>query len=263
MRNFLLALVLAVFGIFGISDTPAHARPLVVFTTFEPFGGWSVNLSHEIAEEVVRSGALENLGVDVRICRLPVVYDEASRQALSCLDGIGRRPDAVISLGEGSCDIRLETVAQNLDDTPGSPDNAGQTHVGQVIEAGAPERLGFTLPVDRFFCVIDPPARIGLNPSISAGNYVCNNNGYHLARHFAPLAVPYGHIHVPHSGCSDAVKDIKKNAVLIARMAYLALDRATEALPQPATRAEVEAALEAPGSSSCRRAFLERLLGQY
>ncbi len=254
-------------GLLLVSAGSAEAKPLVIFTTFEPFNGWDVNLSHEIAERALSDGWFEAAGIDARICRLPVVYDEASRRALDCIDSIGARPDVVISLGEGDCNIRLETAATNLDDTPSLPDNSGETRIQRVIDPTEPARIGFTLPVDQLYCAFNGADGVEVRPSISAGNFVCNNNGYHLARHFAALGIPYGHIHVPHSGCAPETRDLGRNAALIARMAAIAVDQAQAGAiaAQPATRDEVMQALEAlsPDNSACRKGFLEKLLSQY
>lgn len=168
-----------------------------MITSFEPFGTRQLNGSHEAAKALQAFNTPIEEGVEYVICQLPVEYDKASAKAKECYEQMNPKPDMVMSLGEGGCDIRLETRAMNFDNTPGQADNGGAVRIESNINSNATPYEIFNLPVADMFCStevsVGPPHRA----STSAGYYVCNNTAYNLARYFKPLGVPYGFVHVP------------------------------------------------------------------
>lgn len=254
----------------------ARSTPLrVMLTGFEPFDGRASNNSWNIANAV--ASAKEQLGPDVVVstCLLPVVYDSAAKAAETCFDSAAEKPDVVISLGEAGCQLRIETAAHNLDDTPGFPDNAGNIRTGKTIEDGAPAHLGFNLPAPEMYCELGKKQRGNTQVSETPGGFVCNNTAFHLARYFMEKPVQYGFIHVPASDCGDSA-DPKKTAEPLTKMlkrlaAYddAPVDPRTAALPHcendarlPTTAGGVEdllATLSDLSKKDCRRDFLERL----
>src|SRR5579885_813003 len=90
------------------------AQTTILLTGFEPFGGRARNNSYEIAKRLKADPGLLGQGIGVEICELPVVYDRAAAVAQACFEKLSQRPDFVVSMGEGGCDIRLETAATNI-----------------------------------------------------------------------------------------------------------------------------------------------------
>ncbi len=208
------------------SPASAGARAYrILITSFEPFAGRARNNSQAVAEEMQKIGAALGTGVELAFCRLPVLYDQAARQALSCVDQL--QPDAVVSLGEASCHIRLETGASNLDDTPDLSDNAGQTRIASEIVPGGPARIGFHFPLETMYCARKPGAEM-LELSHSAGAFVCNNLSYHLGLALQAREIPFTFIHVPNSFCAPAIRDPYGNAQTILALLRAALPELTE-----------------------------------
>jgi pyroglutamyl-peptidase len=265
----------------------SSTRKLVLLTTFEPFGKWKVNLSNDIADQVTRIQAQNGELIDFKICRLPVEYDRAAERAIRCLSEVPKNPDLVISLGEGHCGIHMETAVTNIDHTPQLADNSGIIRKDSPIFPGADRRLGLTLPIEKMFCSIPESYKNRVYVSVSAGNYVCNNTGYRLAKHFRDRQVPYGIIHVPHSGCSADIRDIGKNAEVISHFIVVALrsnspmaspemasrvpsqTQSILPMPLPSTEEEVRnlvkvrATASEPSRSSCQRDLIDQLLLEY
>src|SRR5215210_3344776 len=106
----------------------------VLLTCFEPFGGESLNPSHEAARQVARIDFRNAL---VRVIELPVdrfrAIEIATEQVLAA------RPDIVIMLGEAGGRYRVtpERVAINVDDFR-IPDNVGNQPKGEPIIEGGP-----------------------------------------------------------------------------------------------------------------------------
>ncbi|MCM2323476.1 MAG: hypothetical protein NDJ90_09465 [Oligoflexia bacterium] len=275
MRRNLLALAAFLTTLAVSCTTPpvSSVSPRLLVTSFEPFDGRGVNLSGDVARELAALRGTLPGEPEIELCRLPVVYDLAALKAEECLKRHSSPPLLVLSLGEGGCDLRIETAAVNLDDTPGFADNAGTIRTGAPIVPGAATRLGFTLPVSEMYCSLPVTERGHVVPSISAGRYVCNNTAYRLAHALRTRGIPYGLVHVPHSGCKPAAKDPRRNAGLLAtalKPALIALNRAPASAlaPAPTSREEVSASLRSLASErspaeACRRDFLEQLLKRY
>lgn len=201
---------------------PAGARAAeptrVLVTAFEPFGGREINNSARIAEALQNAKAVYGPDVEIELCILPVVYDAGAAKAKDCYEKMAVKPDAVISLGEAGCDLRLETAAHNEDDTPGFPDNAGNVRDGKPILANGPKSIGFDLPVQQMFCALDAGAQDAADVSKTPGGFVCNNTAYLLANYFKGTGVRYGFVHVPAASCSDEAADPAANGARLAGM---------------------------------------------
>lgn len=248
---------------------PEPPKHVIMITGFEPFGKRTVNLSYEVATALQRLQSTIGPGVRIELCRLPVEYDRAAAVATLCFEHMNPKPEMVLSLGEGGCVMHVETAATNLDDTPKFADNAGVIRVKSPILSGEPRRLGLTMPVQDMFCKIRESGKGRVEVSISAGNYVCNNTAYRLARYFRALRVRYGFIHVPHSDCPAAVRGTDANAELVAGFLKQAIKAVAgtdiDPKPQPATLKEVKALL--PGipadDKNCYAEFLRTLAEKY
>ena len=208
-----LGTLCAVVGLFA---SAASAAPIkILITDFEPFGGASINYSRNVGDAI---GGLLAGPFEVTLCTLPVVYDAGAKQAMKCLTAMSAKPDVVLSLGEGGCDIRLETRAENWD--ADGTDNAGNNRTGSRVVANAPNWLPLTFPVAQMLQVAQPDEWRGyIVRSTSAGNYVCNNTAFNLANNMNRPGDPlYGFIHVPNHSCSGDTADPIEVAGVISRM---------------------------------------------
>jgi pyroglutamyl-peptidase len=188
----------------------------ILVTSFSPFGSKSKNNSQPIAARVAELAPALGEDVQIDVCNLPVMYDTAAISAHECVDRL--HPQAVVSLGEGKCELKIETGATNWDSDSLS-DNAGQTRSGRPIIEGGPHRVSFQFPVQAMYCAVDankPPVSV----STYAGGFVCNNMAYRLSQDLDSRGIPFTFIHVPNSDCISwhRERDVEKNAQLIAKM---------------------------------------------
>jgi pyrrolidone-carboxylate peptidase len=180
----------------------------ILVTAFEPFGFSTVNRSIDTAQSIKSN--LQKNGFIVDICILPVIYNEAAKQAIDCFLKSKTKPLAVISLGEGGCDTRLETAAHNRDSAPGFPDNQGNIRTGTLIDETASKNISFKGFVIDMYCAFPSDIRSSVSISESPGGFVCNNTAFILGNYFSKINVPYTFIHVPNNMCSEGTKEAEK-----------------------------------------------------
>ena len=129
---------------------------------------------------------------------LPTQYDvcfDRLKAELKKIESTGVKIEGVLSIGEGAEEFKIETQANNLDDVPNFPDNAGVTRVLKRIFEDLPKTA--TLPL-RF-----PFAAFGrIRSSINPGFYICNHLCAKMSREWsADESAPHaGFIHVPRAG---------------------------------------------------------------
>ncbi len=168
-------------------------RKNVLVTGFEPYGGYELNPSAEIARRL--DGArIDGVPVVGRV--LPV--DLAALEASLVAAFAAADPAAVLLLGlaPGEAAIRLERVALNLADFT-VPDNSGARATDRKLDGrpGAPDALRARLPlraIQTRLLAAGIPARL----SESAGTYLCNAALYCALRRL-PARIPCGFIHLP------------------------------------------------------------------
>lgn len=162
----------------------------VLLTGFEPFGPSPVNPSAEIVQAI---GAVQ--GVELHRHVLPVVFAEATPQALELVAQIG--PDVVIALGqaEGRATISLERFAVNLMDAR-LPDNAGVQVTDQPITGDGPTAYESDLPLRAIEAALEA-AGIPVVISLSAGAFLCNHLFYSLQHALRGTSVRSGFVHLP------------------------------------------------------------------
>jgi pyroglutamyl-peptidase len=147
----------------------------VLLTSFEPFGGGSVNSSLEVGRAVSEHPPA---GVELVWAVLPVV---ASRCARAAWERVERYRSAwVVALGQaaGAAALRLERRAANLDDFP-LPDNSGVRICKKRIAASGPASYRTPAPVEDLARELDRRS-IPVELSEWAGSYVCNRLYYEL-----------------------------------------------------------------------------------
>lgn len=204
---------------------PIFVVARVLLTSFDPFGGSAANNSQPIAQLLQQHPEWMGANLQVQVCNLPVIYDQGAARAMDCVNQF--KPDIVVSMGEAACSLQIETAATNLDDTPGSPDNAGLIREGTEIISGGPARSPFQFPVQAMYCGLDSMSA-PVVVSESPGAFVCNNVAYHLSQSLVSQSlanpsigskpIPFTFIHVPNSECSAKQKDPVRNAKTIAQM---------------------------------------------
>ena len=187
----------------GFMAFNAWSKPLVMISYFDPFNGSQFNNSERIAIELAATFKSEDSPLEVKLCALNTIFDKAYAQLEDCLKSLSVQPVMVISLGEATCELKIETMMRNNDKTHG-PDNAGNERSNTTIIPGAPEALGMHYPLPQMFCGLTKEERKNLEISNSAGSFVCNNTGYQMSYYYPQLT--YGFIHVPASNCSHLIK---------------------------------------------------------
>lgn len=168
--------------------------PRVLITGFDPFGGATINPSHELVRrlngERIEGHALVG-------ATLPVAFDEAPRVLTELIDT--HAPVLVLAIGQagGRSELSLERIAINLIDAR-IADHTGQQPIDIAIVAGAPAAYFATLPVKAMLEEIRAqgvPAAL----SLSAGSFVCNQIFY-VTCHLLATRHPHircGFMHVP------------------------------------------------------------------
>ncbi len=212
---------LLIFG--GIVLSLAQAKPLIVISYFDAFGGAKFNNSERIAK--ILEGRLNSEGseIEVRTCPLNTVYDKAFSQLEHCIKFQKEVPALVISFGESTCEVKLETIMRNKDESFG-PDNEGNERKESPIKSGAPDLIGLRYPLPQMYCALSEQERKKVDISNFAGSFVCNNTGYQMSHYYPELQ--YGFIHIPANYCSR-LDQITEDSIMILEKMIL---KATETL---------------------------------
>jgi pyroglutamyl-peptidase len=170
------------------------ARPLILVTSFEPFGGSTVNPTVEIARLLAAMPC--SLGARAFIT-LPVVTGTEAGSAWErlapLLDELA--PDSVVSLGENARADRIhfERVAVNLRDAR-IADNAGVQLSDAPVIDGAPDAYFARLPLREMHAACEASG-VAAALSLSAGAFLCNELMFRLLDASHPALS--GFIHVP------------------------------------------------------------------
>lgn len=162
-------------------------KPKVLLTTFEPFGGESVNPA-QLCGELVHSDIAQIVRVN-----LPVSYAKVGVAVAQAVENV--KPDMVLCLGQaaGRQGLSFERVAINIDDAQ-ICDNCGELRCDLAIEPLGKTAYFSTLPIK---AMINAAQEVGAPAwlSNSAGTYVCNHLLYELLHNFGDI--PCGFVHVP------------------------------------------------------------------
>ena len=143
---------------------------MILLTGFEPFGGFGVNPSWEVA----RALDGERIGHAVVAARqLPCVFGDAASVLGAAIDEL--KPALVLALGQaaGRGDFSIERVAINIDDAR-IADNAGAQPIDTPVIAGAPAAYFASLPIKAMVAALRE-AGYPASVSHSAGTFVCNH----------------------------------------------------------------------------------------
>lgn len=190
------------------------ARAQILITSFDAFSGGSGNNSRVVAQGVV-SRLSDKL--DISHCALTTAFVSATDQIIDCINQLPETPKLIISLGEGGCGkLKLETVAKNWAYGRGT-DNLGQTRNGEVIIAGAPERIGLNIDWSKPFCSLDYNSQKSITlASNDAQTFVCNETMYRMS--YFHSQIPFGFIHVPAHSCRRRSQKIPESIEIISHL---------------------------------------------
>ena len=208
-------LALILFALFSLS---LYARPVVLISSFDPFSGFDTNNTETVAK-LLKDSAFELNEVDLEFCSLETKFDIGFEQLQECYRKLqGKEIAAVISLGEGLCDVFMETIAINHDynNAPShAPDNAGIKR-DQVIVENGPAFLGFSLPIEKLYCDLTKQENKLAQVSVTDQTFICNNVAYLFRYHYPE--VPYTFIHVPNARCKKLAKKNELATSLIKKL---------------------------------------------
>jgi pyroglutamyl-peptidase len=162
-------------------------------TSFEPFGGETVNASLEAVRRLPpRIGALE-----IETATLPTSFARAHAALEAAI--MRTKPDLVLCVGQAGdrAALCIERVAINVQDAV-TADNDGARPVDAPVVPGGPAAYLATLPVRAAVAALQAeklPAQL----SMSAGTFVCNHVFYGLMHFAAARGHPFraGFLHVP------------------------------------------------------------------
>lgn len=248
----------------------AQARPLVLLTGYEPFGPAKTNNSWEVAKAVAQRFA-GRADVAVQTCRLPTTYAGGFLKLEECYQALPEAPTMVLSLGEGPCEVHLETMMYNLDHNPqgngNAADNDGVRFTRHTIVDGGPWSVGLRLDVEGLYCSLSKDVRDFVKVSAQPGNFVCNNNAYQFTLKHPDVAFSFAH--VSSQACGGEARKRARSIEVIAQVVEAQLTLAAAAprdsWPHPSndlrlatSRDEVSAMLGS--AQGCERDFLRAWL---
>jgi pyrrolidone-carboxylate peptidase len=203
------------------------AKPVVLLGHYDAFGGAPFNNSQRIAEALENRLNTPDSPIQIRRCAMETVFDRSFAQVENCLRALPERPVMVISLGESTCDMKLELLMRNQDRTFG-PDNAGNERNNQRIIPEAPDFLGQRFPLPQMYCALSAKERGEMEISNNAGSFVCNNTSFQMSWYYPEIQ--FGFIHVPAHKCRNLERRTHTAIVALEKM----LIRGVEVLLNPA-----------------------------
>lgn len=179
------------------SASAAPARPCVLLTGFDAFGGASLNPSW-LAVQALAGEVLA--GHTLVAAQLPTAF-AGSLQALAGLLQ-QHKPALVICVGQagGRSAMSLERIAINVNDAR-IADNTGEQPVDKPVVLNGPAAYFSTLPIKAMLQALQQ-AGIAAEVSQTAGTFVCNHVFYGLMHALAKQRgagrTRGGFVHVPY-----------------------------------------------------------------
>ena len=173
------------------------AKPCVLLTGFDAFGGASINPSWLAVQAL---NGEECNGHKLVAAQLPTTF-EGSSQALAKLLKL-HRPILVICVGQagGRSALSIERIAININDAR-IADNAGERPLDMPVVPGGPAAYFSTLPIKAMLHALQQ-ADVAAEVSQTAGTFVCNHVFYGLMHALASQRgfkqTRGGFIHVPY-----------------------------------------------------------------
>jgi pyrrolidone-carboxylate peptidase len=233
----------------------AFAKPTVLVSYFDPFQRAKVNNSEAVAKLLLEKSQIEGLPFEIKLCPLQTKYDVSYEQLKDCISALPEHPIMVISLGETGCNLKMEMMGRNLDNSR-ADDNAGMERRNMPIVRGGPSAVGLTYPADEMFCALEDSTRKDIIISNSAGSFVCNNITYTTA--VKELDLNFGFIHVPSHQCADLKTKNEKAAGALLTMINRGVDvslKGRELRRLPVTREELAERRNETANDTCLSSF--------
>jgi pyrrolidone-carboxylate peptidase len=228
-------------------------KPLVLLTHFDPFGRSTTNNSKEVAE-LIRQELQTDEDLEVGLCELSTSFGKAYSQLQECLRAQPSAPALILSLGEATCDYKIETLARNRDHTY-RPDNDGEERNNQKIMDGNGDYLGLSMTAENMFCGLTKKEQKHFSISSNAGSFVCNNLIYRFTHDYPQENFSF--IHVAHSKCKNVKeKNIRSVPLIIKMMKAGVLNPSVRIIPT--SRAQLKLEINSR-VNSCERNFYRSL----
>lgn len=187
-----------------LMSSAVWAKPVVLISYYDAFSNARFNNSQKIAEALALKLNTPESAVEIKLCALNTIFDKAYGQLEECFKNLREKPVLTLSLGETSCELKVETIMRNKDRTITGPDNAGVSRNGTSIIPEGPEALGLRYPLPQMYCALTKEERSKVKVSNNAGSFVCNNTAYLMSYHYPEIQ--YGFIHVPSNNCYPLTK---------------------------------------------------------
>lgn len=242
--------------IYLLFSLTSWGRPLVLLGHFDPFDKAPFNNSEKVAKLLLEK-TKNHPAFELKLCALQTVFDKSFFQLEDCLRSLATFPKLILGLGESACNMKLESMARNLDKTKG-PDNDGIERNNLVIIPSAPSEIGFTYPLEQMYCSLGIKQRNEIDVSNNAGSFVCNNLAFQFSYNYEDLS--FGFIHVPGHNCRNLeVKNI--NAVKNLELMITAALKNTEVKRLKTKKKDLEVLRLTSKEDPCLEEFYRRTKG--
>jgi pyrrolidone-carboxylate peptidase len=205
------------FSIYILFFTTSVFGQSILLTGFKPWGGRQTNVSYQAVLRLQKH--LQSWGIDTHTCEIPVVFAEAFDVAKNCFDSLPRRPDMVVSFGEGGFKIELNSVADNF--ASGIDENGMEWTNGRILRGGKGS-YQFSLDREKLYCGVSENEREYFSLTKSPGSFLCNYIAYTMSAYLEPKGIPFAFIHLQPFG--DDEEKWSQTVDTLARMIFTQLE---------------------------------------
>jgi pyrrolidone-carboxylate peptidase len=259
------------FLLLYLLTAPLWAKPVVLVSYYDSFGNAPFNNSEIVALALSDSMNRSKSSVQIKLCALNTVFDKAYAQVEDCLNSSDKMPILYIGLGEGKCNLKVETTARNRDNTKGADNEGNERTETEIIDEGSPF-IGMRYPLPQMYCGLNKKNRSQLEISNDAGSFVCNNTAYQLSYYYPELKS--GFIHVPSNHCRNLEKRNEFAVMALTQMIVSGVDflnthynispntpHTSNHLELPTSRNEINTVRSTYRQNSCIDEFFKRTRG--
>lgn len=158
---------------------PPPPKMKVMLSAFKPWStSGQTNMAAMVADAMQRISLSHGSRIElVGNIDLDVYYDSSSEVLIERILSLPEPPDMILSLGQGTNQIAIETGATQ---GPSSVrDGKNQIRHGKEF-TGFDKELGFNFPVQDLYCSLDSKDRRKVSVSYSPGAFVCNDLSYYM-----------------------------------------------------------------------------------
>lgn len=182
----------------------------ILLSGFDAFNNNKDNNSQIIAKILQKK--FQGSDITIHYCQLRTVYNKSSETLQDCYHSLAKKPDYVISIGEGFCDrISFETMAFNEMNSQTADNDGVILYRRRILEDG-PSKVRLSLNLKTIRSQLPRQDRKFVKMSKKIGTFVCNNLAYLVNSKFDQT--PYGFIHVPSYNCKNQ-NDKRKRSIEI------------------------------------------------